>query len=69
MNLAMVPMWIGSGIFFSAERFPALVQPLIGLLPLTPLIGALREVMQEGAASCRSLHSSASSPPGARSRS
>ncbi len=49
MNLAMVPMWIGSGIFFSAERFPALVQPLIGLLPLTPLIGALREVMQEGA--------------------
>lgn len=49
MNLAMVPMWIGSGIFFSAKRFPDLVQPLIGLLPLTPLIGALREVMQEGA--------------------
>lgn len=49
MNLAMVPMWIGSGIFFSAKRFPDVVQPLIGLLPLTPLIGALREVMQEGA--------------------
>ncbi|MFN9719317.1 MAG: ABC transporter permease [Planctomycetota bacterium] len=49
MNLAMVPMWIGSGIFFSAERFPEMVQPLIGLLPLTPLIGGLREVMQEGA--------------------
>lgn len=49
MNLAMVPMWIGSGIFFSAERFPTMVQPLIGLLPLTPLISALREVMQEGA--------------------
>jgi ABC-2 type transport system permease protein len=49
MNLSMVPMWIGSGIFFSAKRFPDLVQPLIKLLPLTPLIGALRQVMQEGA--------------------
>lgn len=49
MNLAMVPMWIGSGIFFSARRFPDIVQPLIKLLPLTPLIAALRRVMQEGA--------------------
>jgi ABC-2 type transport system permease protein len=49
MNLAMVPMWIGSGIFFSAKRFPELVQPLIRLLPLTPLIDGLRHVMQEGA--------------------
>lgn len=49
MNLAMVPMWIGSGIFFSARRFPEFTQPLINLLPLTPLIAALREVMQEGA--------------------
>jgi NADH:ubiquinone oxidoreductase subunit 5 (subunit L)/multisubunit Na+/H+ antiporter MnhA subunit len=49
MNLAMVPMWIGSGIFFSAKRFPEFVQPVIGLLPLTPLISALRQVMQEGA--------------------
>lgn len=49
MNLAMVPMWIGSGIFFSSKRFPQFVQPVIELLPLTPLIGALRHVMQEGA--------------------
>lgn len=49
MNLAMVPMWIGSGIFFSASRFPEAVQPLIDVLPLTPLIAALRHVMQEGA--------------------
>jgi ABC-type polysaccharide/polyol phosphate export permease len=49
MNLAMVPMWIGSGIFFSAKRFPEFVQPVIGLLPLTPVISALRQVMQEGA--------------------
>jgi ABC-type multidrug transport system permease subunit len=49
MNLIMVPMWIGSGIFFSAERFPEFLQPAIALLPLTPLISALRKVMLEGA--------------------
>jgi len=49
MNLTMVPMWIGSGIFFSSERFPDAVQPLIRLLPLTPVITSLRQVMQEGA--------------------
>jgi ABC-type multidrug transport system permease subunit len=49
MNLVMLPMWIGSGIFFSVDRFPALVQPAIRVLPLTPLIDALRRVMLEGA--------------------
>jgi ABC-2 type transport system permease protein len=49
MNLVMVPMWIFSGIFFSSERFPEAIQPLIRLLPLTPLIDALRAVMLEGA--------------------
>ncbi|MFM7055520.1 MAG: ABC transporter permease [Planctomycetota bacterium] len=49
MNLTMVPMWIGSGIFFSSERFPDAVQPLIRILPLTPVISSLRQVMQEGA--------------------
>ena len=49
MNLVMLPMWIASGIFFSVERFPASVQPLIQSLPLTPLIDALRRVMLEGA--------------------
>lgn len=49
MNLVMVPMWIFSGIFFSSERFPAAAQPFILALPLTPLIRALRAVMQEGA--------------------
>lgn len=48
MNLVMLPMWLLSGIFFSAERFPAVVQPLIKLLPLTPLIDAMRAVMIEG---------------------
>jgi ABC-2 type transport system permease protein len=50
MNLVMVPMWIFSGIFFSAERFPDGLQPVIQALPLTPLIGTLRSVMLEGAA-------------------
>jgi ABC-2 type transport system permease protein len=48
MNLVMLPMWMLSGIFFTSDRFPAAVQPLIRLLPLTPLIDALRSVMLEG---------------------
>jgi ABC-type polysaccharide/polyol phosphate export permease len=48
MNLVMLPMWILSGIFFSSERFPAAVQPFIDILPLTPLINALRAVILEG---------------------
>ena len=49
MNLVMLPMWIGSGVFFSVERFPEWLQPALALLPLTPLIKALRAVMLEGA--------------------
>ncbi len=49
MNLVMLPMWTLSGIFFSYERFPEVVQPAIKLLPLTPLIDALRGVMLDGA--------------------
>jgi ABC-type polysaccharide/polyol phosphate export permease len=49
MNLAQVPMWILSGVFFSAQRFPDAVQPFIGALPLTALIDALRAHMLQGA--------------------
>jgi ABC-type multidrug transport system permease subunit len=49
MNLVMVPMWIFSGIFFSSERFPEAIQPIIKLVPLTPLNDSLRAVMLEGA--------------------
>lgn len=49
MNAVMLPMWIGSGIFFTTERFPESVQPLLNLLPLTPVIHALRMVILEGA--------------------
>jgi hypothetical protein len=49
MNLIMLPMWLCSGVFFSSERFPATVQPLIQALPLTQLINALRSVILDGA--------------------
>jgi ABC-type multidrug transport system permease subunit len=48
MNLIMMPMWIASGVFFSAERFPDAVQPIVQALPLTCLNNALRGVMLEG---------------------
>lgn len=48
MNLVMLPMWTLSGIFFSYERFPEWAQPIIQLLPLTPMIDALRGVMSDG---------------------
>ena len=49
MNLVQVPMWILSGVFFSAQRFPDAVQPLIQALPLTAVIDALRAHMLQGA--------------------
>jgi ABC-type multidrug transport system permease subunit len=49
MNLAQVPMWILSGVFFSAQRFPDAVQPFISVLPLTAIIDALRAHMLQGA--------------------
>ena len=48
MNLVMVPMWLLSGVFFSAERFPSAVRPLIRALPLTAVNDALRAIMLEG---------------------
>lgn len=49
MNLAMVPMWVFSGVFFSSSRFPAVIQPLVQALPLTAVNDALRLSMLEGA--------------------
>ena len=49
MNVIMVPMWLLSGTFFSSERFPDLLQPLVQALPLTQLNAALRAVILEGA--------------------
>jgi ABC-2 type transport system permease protein len=49
MNLVMLPMWIFSGVFFSAARFPDAVQPFIQVLPLTAVIDALRANVLRGA--------------------
>jgi ABC-type multidrug transport system permease subunit len=48
MNLVMLPMWVLSGVFFSSERFPQAMQPIINLLPLTALNQLLRGIMLEG---------------------
>ncbi|HKW98187.1 MAG TPA: ABC transporter permease [Bryobacteraceae bacterium] len=48
MNFIMMPMWIFSGVFFSADRFPAVFQPFIKALPLTAVIDALRGHMLQG---------------------
>ena len=50
MNLTMLPMWVLSGVFFSSQRFPEAVQPIIAALPLTALNDALRATMLQGAA-------------------
>jgi ABC-type multidrug transport system permease subunit len=49
MNTVMMPMWIVSGVFFSAQRFPGALQPVIRALPLTAVIDALRAHMLQGA--------------------
>jgi ABC-2 type transport system permease protein len=49
MNLVMVPMWTMSGIFFSSERLPEVMQPFVKILPMTLMLDALRPIMLEGA--------------------
>jgi ABC-type multidrug transport system permease subunit len=49
MNLAQVPMWIFSGVFFSYDKFPPMAHPFIKALPLTALNDALRATIIEGA--------------------
>jgi len=48
INLVMMPMWIFSGVFFSYERFPTVIHPLIKALPLTALNDALRASILQG---------------------
>jgi ABC-2 type transport system permease protein len=48
MNLVMLPMWIFSGVFFSASRFPAVIQPFVQALPLTASVNAMRGNMLQG---------------------
>lgn len=48
VNLVMLPSYLFSGVFFSSQRFPEAIQPLIQAMPLTRLNDALRDVMLEG---------------------
>ncbi|MGQ0650085.1 MAG: ABC transporter permease [Gemmatimonadaceae bacterium] len=48
MNLVMLPMWVASGVFFAASRFPDVVQPFVQALPLTAVVDALRLNMLQG---------------------
>ncbi|MBZ5658520.1 MAG: ABC transporter permease, partial [Acidobacteriia bacterium] len=49
INVVMMPMWVFSGVFFSYQRFPAMIQPFIKVLPLTALNDALRATILQGA--------------------
>jgi ABC-2 type transport system permease protein len=49
INAVTLPMFVVSGMFFSYERFPAVVQPVLSHFPPTMMVDALRAVMNEGA--------------------
>ena len=55
INFIVMPMWIVSGVFFPAQRFPDWIQPAIKLLPLSASIDALRANMLEGAGAAQIL--------------
>lgn len=47
-NLATLPMWLLSGVFFSYERFPESLWPALRCLPLTALNAGLRAIVNDG---------------------
>jgi len=49
INALTLPMWLLSGTFFSYERFPDFLHPIIQALPLTALNDALRAITNAGA--------------------
>lgn len=48
VNLATLPMFLVSGVFFESRNFPAWLQPWIDALPLTACNDALRAIVQHG---------------------
>jgi len=48
LNLTTLPMWIFSGVFFSSNRFPSVIQPFVHVLPLTAAIDSFRANMLQG---------------------
>ena len=49
MNAIMLPMYVLGGVFFSSDRFPDEMQPVVRALPLTWLNDGLRAVINDGA--------------------
>ncbi|HEY4184278.1 MAG TPA: ABC transporter permease [Polyangia bacterium] len=49
VNLVTLPMFVLCGVFFSSNKFPGFVQPLIRFLPLSAFNEALRHVVNDGA--------------------
>jgi ABC-2 type transport system permease protein len=49
INLITLPMMVLSGVFFSSSKFPAVIQPVIRILPLSAFNEALRHVVNDGA--------------------
>jgi ABC-2 type transport system permease protein len=45
----MMPMFVGSGVFFATTNFPDAMQPYLRVLPLTAVNDALRSVANRGA--------------------
>jgi ABC-type multidrug transport system permease subunit len=49
LNAVMLPMYVLSGVFFAASKFPDGMQWFVQALPLTALNDGLRAVMNDGA--------------------
>ena len=49
-NLITLPQIFLSGVFFSVDSMPGILQPLARVLPLTFVVSSLREVIVNGAA-------------------
>jgi ABC-2 type transport system permease protein len=49
INFVSLPMYMCSGVFFSADKFPDWSQPIVRALPLTALNDALRKTITDGA--------------------
>ena len=48
-QLVLLPVMLLSGVFFSADRFPEALQPVLKLLPTRAALDAMRLVFNEGA--------------------
>jgi ABC-2 type transport system permease protein len=49
VNVATLPMFLLSGVFFSAKNYPSWLQPAIDVLPLTAFNDGLRAIVNDGA--------------------